>query len=231
MSAFHTGPMLGASLRRWMPSFVVASTPPAEVGPSLVSPPSLSASVARVGVPLGYVPGVYSAGDPIETLVQWLIDGAPVPGATGSTYTPALADSGKHVAIQEVATTGYGEDAVGESMALQVQAAIATAVPAAPTAVDAVPGSAGQIVVTWALPTSAADGSPVGTLTTLTLRHGATEGQQIPGGTGTVAVAVGAAAITYTITGLSAGVRYISVSASNAVGEGWTSPEVSATAT
>lgn len=219
---FH--PSIGVSRHRGMPMYPVGpSTPPAEVGPSLISPPSLSETTARVGVPIGYISGVYGAGDPITLLIQWLVDGVAVPGETEPTYTPRPTDDGKHVAVREVATTGFGEDVDALSMALQVQPAIVNPLPYSPTSVVATPGSAGQIDLAWALPT--------GTLTAIKVYHGPTEGEQYLGGTGTTAITLGAGVTAYTITGLSAGIRYISVSAVNSVGEGLPSAETSATAT
>jgi len=231
MSALHTGPMLGASLRRWMPAFVAVSTPPAEVGPALVSPPSLTALTAQVGVPIGYLGGVYSAGDAITVLPLFAIDGVGIPDEIGPTYTPVPGDAGRHLTITETATTGFGEDVVAVSRSVQVQAAAATAVPSAPTDVGAVPQAAGQVLVTWVLPESAADGTPLGGLTSLTLYHGSTAGQQQPGGTGTTAIALAANSTSRLVTGLPAGARYFAISATNGVGEGWTSYEVTAIAT
>ena len=229
MSALHTGPMLG--VRRWMPSFVAVSVPPAEVGPALVSPPSLAALTAQVGEPIGYLPGVYSAGDTITVLPQFAVDGLGIPDAAGPVYVPVPGDAGRHLTITETATTGYGDDVVAVSRSVQVMPAAATAVPSAPTNVDALPQAVGQVLVSWSLPETAADGTPLGTLTAVTLYHGLAAGQQQPGGAGTAALALAANATSRLVPGLPAGTRHFAVSATNAVGEGWTSYEVSATAT
>lgn len=231
MSALHTGPRRTAAMRRWMPAFISSSAPPSEVGPSVVSPPSLAALTAQVGVPIGYTGGVYSSGDAIMVLPQWAIDDIGVPDETGAFYTPVPGDVGKHLTLIEVATTGFGSDAVAVSRSVEVIAAAATAVPSSPTNVDAAAQAAGQVLVTWTLPTTAADGSPLGALTTLTLYHGSVAGQQGPGGSGTTAITVSSALTSRLVTGLSAGVHYFSVTASNSIGEGWGSQEVQATVT
>lgn len=224
MISAYFGFQAGASRHRAMPRHVVGpTTPPPEVGPVMISPPGLSSLVARVGEPIGYINPVVSAGDAYELFPQFFVEGEGMAEEFGPLYTPREGQEGLHLLIQVVVTTGFGEDLVTQSMALQIQPAIVTARPSAPTAVDANPGGTGQIVVTWDL--------PAGSLTAVKLYHGATEGNQYPGGSGTVPITLAGNATTYTITGLSAGARYISVAGVNAAGEGWTSAEVSATAT
>ncbi len=70
-----------------------------------VSPPTV-AGTAQVDQPLTASAGEWSpSADPAY---QWLVDGAPVAGATGPSYTPAAADLRKQVAVQVTVTRpGY----------------------------------------------------------------------------------------------------------------------------
>src|SRR4051794_24977813 len=46
--------------------------------------------------------------EPASTSYQWLVDGAPVPDATGSSYTPRLRDIGHDLSVRVTATaTGF----------------------------------------------------------------------------------------------------------------------------
>jgi surface antigen len=56
---------------------------------------------AKVGVPLSADPGGWS---PEPTLTwQWTADGAPIPGATSSSFTPSPAELGKHLVVEVTA--------------------------------------------------------------------------------------------------------------------------------
>ena len=45
--------------------------------------------------------------------VQWLVDGQPIPGATGAAYTPTLADLGRTLAVRATASLpGYASATV-----------------------------------------------------------------------------------------------------------------------
>ena len=70
-----------------------------------VSPPTVTGT-AQVDQPLTAAAGTWSpSADPAY---QWLVDGAPVAGATGDSYTPAAADLRKQVAVQVTVTRpGY----------------------------------------------------------------------------------------------------------------------------
>jgi hypothetical protein len=229
MNPFHLGSMRGGM--RFTPQFIPVAVAPAEVGPTLVSPPSLDALTAQVGVPVGYISGVYSAGDAITKLPQFAINGVGLPDEFGPTFTASPGQEGLHLTITEVVTTGYGEDLVAVSRSVQIMPALLTAVPSAPTEVAGAAGTAGQALITWALPLTAADGSMVGVVAALTLYHGPNPGQQFPGGTGTTAISLSSGTTNRLVTGLPAGTRYFAVSASNSMGEGWTSYEVSVTVT
>jgi surface antigen len=64
------------------------------------SDPSVTGT-PKVGVPLEADPGGWS---PEPTLSwQWTADGAPIPGATSSTFTPSPAELGKHLAVEVTA--------------------------------------------------------------------------------------------------------------------------------
>ena len=66
-----------------------------------VSPPTVTGT-AQVDQPLTASAGTWSpSADPAY---QWLVDGAPVAGATGPSYTPAAADLRKQVAVQVTVT-------------------------------------------------------------------------------------------------------------------------------
>ena len=70
-----------------------------------VSPPTVTGT-AQVDQPLTASAGAWTpSADPAY---QWLVDGAPVVGATGPSYTPAAADLRKQVAVQVTVTRpGY----------------------------------------------------------------------------------------------------------------------------
>lgn len=59
----------------------------------------------RVGVPLTSTTGEWSVA-PGATTRQWLVDGIPVTGATGASYTPTAADAGKTVQVRVTEASG-----------------------------------------------------------------------------------------------------------------------------
>ena len=86
-----------------------------------VTPPTVTGT-AQVDQPLTATAGAWSpSADPAY---QWLVDGQPVAGATGSSFTPAAADLRKQVAVQVTASR------VGYSTATATSAATAGVVPA-----------------------------------------------------------------------------------------------------
>ena len=91
----------------YAPSTSTSAATPA-VAPGVfarVTPPTVTGT-AQVDEPLTASAGTWSpSADPAY---QWLVDGAPVAGATGASYTPAAADLRKQVAVQvTVARPGY----------------------------------------------------------------------------------------------------------------------------
>ncbi|WP_205474309.1 carboxypeptidase regulatory-like domain-containing protein [Nocardioides sp. SYSU D00038] len=70
------------------------------------SPPAVTGTPA-VGSALTVTTGTWQPGD-VATAFQWLVDGQPVEGATGATYTPAAGDVGKDVSVRVTASrAGY----------------------------------------------------------------------------------------------------------------------------
>jgi surface antigen len=95
----------------------VTSEPTADVVPGrfvATTPPSVS-GVAQVDQPLTASAGVWSPAGAIS--YQWLADGSPIAGATGTGYTPTPEDLRKNIAIRvTVHQRGY-VDAVSTSVA------------------------------------------------------------------------------------------------------------------
>jgi hypothetical protein len=78
----ETAPVVGVSTS---PTVVQSFTLPSVVG------------VQRVGSQVTANPGTWTPGATLS--VQWLRDGEPVPGATGSTYTLGAADAGTYIQV------------------------------------------------------------------------------------------------------------------------------------
>ncbi len=76
--------------------------PPAPGTIGVLTPPSIIGA-ARVGSPISVSPGAYDVPSPTFAYL-WLLDGVPVPGATGATFTPAPADVGKAVQARVTVT-------------------------------------------------------------------------------------------------------------------------------
>ncbi|WP_126975560.1 hypothetical protein [Frigidibacter oleivorans] len=73
--------------------------------PTVVSPPTIS-GVARVGDTLNLDEGTYSGGATLD--VQWLRNGAAIPGAKALTYTVTGADLGANITARVIATNAGG---------------------------------------------------------------------------------------------------------------------------
>src|SRR5207253_2574507 len=75
--------------------------------PQLAAPTPTVTGTAQVGVPLTSVPGTWGPGSVTKTY-QWLRDGTPIAGATGSRYTPTAADLLTSISVAVTGTrTGY----------------------------------------------------------------------------------------------------------------------------
>lgn len=226
-----SGPKLGVAQRRWIPQYIPDAPPVApEAGPTLTSPPVLN-GIAVEGQVLTYTPGVYAATETLTVYIQWTVDGADIEGETGSTFIPRAQDVGLHIAVRETASTGFGLDCIAVSMASVCLATTPSAVPQAPTGVTASAPAAGQMLVSWTPPDNAADGTPLVPPITYTVYHSTTSGVNFPGGPGTTAVAIAPGNLSRLLTGLPAGTHYATVTATNTVGEGFESFEVSVTVT
>ncbi|GAA4696173.1 M1 family aminopeptidase [Nocardioides conyzicola] len=77
------------------------ATSPVAQGDLVDTPVPTITGTPKVGVALTAVPGTWDDG--VELTYQWLADGTPVDGATGTTYTPG---AGKVGAVVTVAVTG-----------------------------------------------------------------------------------------------------------------------------
>jgi hypothetical protein len=89
----------------------------AAVAPQVIYPPAI-AGTAREGRSLLCEPGVYGR-DSYALAYEWLRDGTPVAGATGTRYVVQAADRGHELACRETATNALGS-ARGTSEARRV---------------------------------------------------------------------------------------------------------------
>ena len=84
--------------------------PPLPVAPGLIAAPAL-AGIGRIGDAIVLDPGAWS-GEPAPTLAfAWLRDGAPIPGATGTVYTPGPEDDRAALVARVTATNSAGSRA------------------------------------------------------------------------------------------------------------------------
>lgn len=94
-------------------------------GPPVTDAP-IYAQYPMVGVSQSYTSGT-AIGTPEPTLaVQWLLDGAAIPGETNATYTPVTGDLGGLLSVRETWTNSFGS-ASADSAALLVTPAMAAA--------------------------------------------------------------------------------------------------------
>ena len=87
---------------------VVAPPPPPPAIINTQAPKVLGAATApQVGYPLTATSGIWIPGS-AAVAVQWLVNGRPIPGATGTTYVPTIADIGQPIAVTTTASLlGY----------------------------------------------------------------------------------------------------------------------------
>lgn len=105
----------------------------AAVAPAFSVAPQL-AGTPQVGAAVGYVSGT-AVGTPTPTLSgQFLLDGVPIAGATGATYTPVSGDTGRSLSYRQTATNSAGS-VVSTSAAATVTstAVVAPAITTAPS--------------------------------------------------------------------------------------------------
>lgn len=109
--AAAVGKMVSVIVRGSKPGYNAASAQAEPVGP--VAPGELTpgeptiGGVAQTDQPLTAVPGAWGPA-PVDFTYQWIVDGEPVPGATGATFTPDATRVGSAVAVTVTgAKTGY----------------------------------------------------------------------------------------------------------------------------
>jgi hypothetical protein len=78
-----------------------------DTAPALVAAPALAGS-GTVGAPVTVDPGVWDGAPAPALALQWLLDGAAIPGATEASYTPRPEDDGRAVACRVTATNPAG---------------------------------------------------------------------------------------------------------------------------
>jgi hypothetical protein len=78
-----------------------------EIAPALIVAPALAGSGA-IGAPVTVDPGQWGGVPAPALALQWLLDGAAIPGATGPSYTPQPADDGKALSARVTATNPSG---------------------------------------------------------------------------------------------------------------------------
>jgi hypothetical protein len=99
--------------------------------PSNTSPPAISGSPVE-GQTLTCDPGTWT-GSPTFTF-EWLRDGVPIPGATGSTYTLTPDDVGRQITWRVTGTNGAGNDqATSSPVTPSARPAGPSSPPASPT--------------------------------------------------------------------------------------------------
>ena len=86
--------------------FTVTARGPAGTAPPVPASPPVVTGTAAVGGVLSCSQGAWVGGDSLTW--QWLRDGAPIPGATGTTYAPTTADVGLAIACRVTASNGGG---------------------------------------------------------------------------------------------------------------------------
>jgi hypothetical protein len=125
--------------------------------PTLNTAPAITGT-ARTGEALSCAPAVWFGFPDPSVTVQWLRDGAPIPGATSGQYVVAAADAGRAIGCRSTASNGAGT-ASADAPPVTVGAApvgAGTPPPAAPAApaAPAVPAAVADAVLRQALTAS-----------------------------------------------------------------------------
>ncbi|MDQ6524099.1 fibronectin type III domain-containing protein [Nocardioides sp. LHD-245] len=173
--------------------------------PSNTTPPVITNTAGSgapvTGVPLTTDHGTWSAGGAFAR--QWLVEGAPVPGANGPSYTPGAGDAGKQISVRVYNTVG-GLTGIATS----APTAATLGAPAQVAQPSAVRGDR-AVTVSWTAP--ADHGSPITSYTVVAS----------PGGKACAATD----GLSCTVTGLQNGQAYtFTVVASSALGNSPASP-------
>ena len=152
---------------------------------------------------------------------QWLVDGADIGSATGSTYTVATSDVGKRISVR---VTFTDDDGNSESLTSAETVAATATVPTAPLSLSVATGDQDQeLEASWQAPTSNG-GSEV---TGYRVQWKESAGSWDTAADVSEATETGT---TYTITDLTGGVEYaVRVIAINVAGDGPPSAEAAAT--
>jgi hypothetical protein len=135
----------------------------------------------KVGMTLSAVAPVWDL-DGVQSTLQWLRDGAPIAGATSSTYAVVPQDVGKALAVRYVGRLAGHKDATSTSAAVTALLGDAPTAPALP-----VPSGTSQVGSTLTAPT--ATWTPVDVVET---HQWLRDGQPISGATGTTYAVVSA---------------------------------------
>lgn len=101
------------------------SSPSAAVIPAVVAtsaPPTLSA-VPRVGAAVSATTGTWEPADAVLSY-QWLLDGQPVPGASGASYVPVPGDRGRALSVRVTGTKAPWDPSTATSAAATVGAGV-----------------------------------------------------------------------------------------------------------
>ena len=103
-------------------SISIPPPPPPPVAPVNTALPTISGT-PQVGSVLTASNGTWT-GTPAPTFArEWLRDGAVIPGATGLTYTPVVADEGTALSVRVTATNSAGSVPATSAATALVQAA------------------------------------------------------------------------------------------------------------
>ncbi|HEY2645090.1 MAG TPA: carboxypeptidase regulatory-like domain-containing protein [Galbitalea sp.] len=103
-----------------------------EVGDAIreLAEPSMSGDASVDGI-LSADPGAWPSG--VATSIQWLLNGNPIPGATGGSYSPLPSDAGNEISVEVIGSAPGLTTRVAESNRMIVQEASAPLATTSPT--------------------------------------------------------------------------------------------------